>query len=139
MTRLNMGDKDTFYCHVLTKYVPHILKITYERHKLGIGIFSMEGFEYKNYTSKQVLNNRTNGKVRTNICLQSMRVLQLLFDCEYHDLEVEVKRRKKESEKRIEEYEKVQVISEQPSALAETDDNALNDAIACGVYADQVV
>ena len=64
----------------------------------------MEGFEYKNYTSKQVLNNRTNGKLRTNIVMQSLRILQLLFKCSYFNPEAEVKRRRVLNEKRIEEY-----------------------------------
>ena len=93
MTNRRSGDKETFYVHVLTRYMPKIMRETYQRHSLGVGIFSMEGFEYKNYTSKQVLNNRTNGKVSTNIVLQSMRVLQLLFGCAYVDPDAEIKRR----------------------------------------------
>ena len=83
-----------FYAHVLTRYVPSIMKDTYKRHSIGIRTFSMEGFEYKNYTSKQVLNNRTNGKLNSNICIQSMRILQLLYHYGYHDPVAEVKRRK---------------------------------------------
>ena len=71
----------------------------------GAGIFSMEGFKYKNYTSKQVLNNRTNGKVSTNIVLQSMRVLQLLFGCAYVDPDAEIKRRNILNKKMIAKYE----------------------------------
>ena len=66
----------------------------------------MEGFEYKNYTSKQVLNNRTNGKIRSNIVLQSMRVLQLSFNCSYFDPVAEMKRRKVMDERRVELYKK---------------------------------
>ena len=57
----------------------------------------MEGFEYKNYTSKQVLNNRTNGKIHTNIVLQSMQVLQLLYDCTYFDPVAEKKQNLQQS------------------------------------------
>ena len=63
-----------FYAHVLTRYVPSIMKDTYKRHSIGIRTFSMEGFEDKNYTSKQVINNRTDGRIHTNIVLQSMQV-----------------------------------------------------------------
>ena len=65
----------------------------------------MEGFEYKNYTSKQVLNNKTNGKIKSNIVLQSMRILQLLFNCAYFDPHAEMKRRKVMYEKKISAYE----------------------------------
>lgn len=105
MTNRRSGDKETFYVHVLTRYMPKIMRETYQRHSLGVGIFSMEGFEYKNYTSKQVLNNRTNGKVSTNIVLQSMRVLQLLFGCAYVDPDAEIKRRNILNKKMIAKYE----------------------------------
>ena len=81
-----------------------MLKQTYKRHNLGLGIFSMEGFEDKNYTSKQVLNNCTNGKLKTNIVIQSLRVLQLLFNCSYFNPEAELKRRRILNEKQIEKY-----------------------------------
>ena len=67
----------------------------------------MEGFEYKNYTSKQVLNNRTNGKIHTNIVLQSMRVLQLLYGCAYFDPVAEKKRRNLQQSKMITKYKKM--------------------------------
>ena len=57
--------------------MPHIMRDTYKRHKIGLDIFTMEGFEYKNYTSKQVMRSRTNG--RGIQCMQSLRVMQLLF------------------------------------------------------------
>ena len=75
MTNTSVRDEETFYVHALTNYIPGITRETYKRYKLGVEIFSMECFEYKNHTSKQVLNNRINGKIRSNIVLQSMRVL----------------------------------------------------------------
>ena len=42
------GDGETFYIHSITKYIPVIMRRTYDQHKLGVGIFTMEGFEYKN-------------------------------------------------------------------------------------------
>ena len=101
MTNRRIGDKETFYVHVLINYIPGIMRETYKRHKLGVEIFSMEGFEYKNYTSKQVLNNRMNGKIRSNIVLQSMRVFQLLFNCPYFDPVAEMKQRKVMDERRV--------------------------------------
>ena len=93
LTRQTPGDKETFYSHTLFHYMPSIMRTTYERHGLGVGIFTMEGFEYKNFSSKQVVNNRTNGRAQLNITAQSLRVLQLQFDCDVHDVEKEKKRR----------------------------------------------
>ena len=83
----------------LTCYIPQLLKQMYERHNLGLRIFFMEGFKYKNYTSKQVLNNCTNGKLKTNIIMQSLHVLQLLFDCSHINPEAELKRQRVLNEK----------------------------------------
>ena len=85
----------TFNVHVLTKYMSHILNVLYERHKLGTRIFSMEGFEYKNHTSKHILDNRTNGKLKTNVFLQSICVMNLFYHYGYHEPSVEVKQRGK--------------------------------------------
>ena len=68
---------ETFYLHNLKHYMPHIMRYTYENHGVGPAIFTMEGFEYKNYTSKQVMRCWTNG--RGIQCMQSLRVMQLLY------------------------------------------------------------
>jgi hypothetical protein len=81
------------------------MKTTYIHNKLGIGIFTMEGFEYKNYTSKQVLNSRTNGWHQKNITKQSLRVLQLTYKCGYHNTQHEIKRRRLDMDVSIGEYE----------------------------------
>ena len=38
------GNQETFYMHVMRFYIPEIVKITYDRHRLGVGIFNMQGF-----------------------------------------------------------------------------------------------
>ena len=45
LTRLTPGDSETFYQHVVCFYMLDIAKITFERHGLGVGIFTMQGFE----------------------------------------------------------------------------------------------
>ena len=35
---------------------------TWKKYKLGVGIFTMEGFERRNIESKQVVRNHTNKK-----------------------------------------------------------------------------
>lgn len=86
------SSSETFYLHTLRFYLPHIMEVTYARHKLGPGIFTMEGFEYKNYTSKQVMRTRTNG--RGVQCTQSLKTLQMLFAHSHHDVEAELIKRK---------------------------------------------
>ena len=67
------------------------MQITYDRHILGVAIFSMEAFEYKNFTSKRIVLHWT--KRRGNICKQSLRVLQLYFQVSTHNAEAEMKER----------------------------------------------
>ena len=61
-----------------------MMKQTYIRHRLGVRVFTMEGFKYKNYSSNQAVNNRTN--MQKDIEPKS---LQLQFDCNYFDVKRE--------------------------------------------------
>ena len=97
MTCTVRGDRETFHLHTLKNYIPHFLKLTYERHQVGVAIFSMEAFEYKNFTSKRVVLHRTNRK--GNICMQSLRILQLYFKVSYHNVEEESKERERKKAK----------------------------------------
>ena len=67
-TSYNSGDEEdghgeTFYMHVLRYYAPKIMQHTFQKHGVGPGVFTMEGFEYVNYVSKMVHRTRTNKKV----------------------------------------------------------------------------
>ena len=93
MTKTDKGDSETYYLHVIYKYVPYFMQIIYSRHRLGIAIFNMEPFEFKNFTSKQVVLYRTNRK--GNICKQSLCLLQIYFKTSFHDVKAEIKQRKK--------------------------------------------
>ena len=77
MTRLMHGDGETYYLHTARWYIPKLMRITYNLQGLGIGIFTMEAFEYKNFTSKLVVLHRTNK--RGNVPKQSLKVLQLMY------------------------------------------------------------
>ena len=79
LTRLTPGDSETFYQHVVRFYMPDIAKITFERHGLGVGIFTMQGFERRNKESKNTLGRFTNGK--GNLLEQN---LKRLWDVFYH-------------------------------------------------------
>ena len=69
MTKVEKGDKETFYIHALRHYTPLHAQNTWDTYKLGVGIFTMEGFERRNLESKQVVRNHTTKK--GNITLQS--------------------------------------------------------------------
>ena len=71
--------KENFYCHVLTEYLVPIMKQTYNKYGLGIGIFSMQGMERRNKESKNCAKRFYNN--RYNICISTL--LQL-FDLFFH-------------------------------------------------------
>ena len=48
LTNHQIGDLETFYLHVLRFYIPNIAKITLQQNKLGIGVFAMQGYEWRN-------------------------------------------------------------------------------------------
>ena len=56
------GGDETFYMHCLRFYMPKLAKETLEKHKLGLGIFTMQGFERRNKESKNTLKRFCNGK-----------------------------------------------------------------------------
>ena len=53
------GD-ETFYMHCLNFYMPMIAEVTLDRHKMGLGIFTMQGFERRNKESKNTLRRFCN-------------------------------------------------------------------------------
>ena len=57
-----VGDEENLYSHVLRFYMPQFAVITLERHGMGVGIFTMQGFEHRNKESKFVFKNHTNQK-----------------------------------------------------------------------------
>ena len=66
------GNDKSFYFHVLRFYIPQIAKATFEWHGLGIGIYTMQGFERQNKESKNILHcfgttNHNNNILQNNI------------------------------------------------------------------------
>ena len=90
LTGASEGDGETFYVHTITFYMPGIIDNTYMKHKLGSGIWSMEGFEYKNAQSKRAVYTHSNR--RGNLPAQSLVHLYLIFTMGQH----EQKKKKKE-------------------------------------------
>ena len=70
LTRTIIGDCETFYTHTLRYYLPVIARLTFQDYKLGLGIYTMQGFERRNKESKNTLRRFTNGKgdvLRNNV------------------------------------------------------------------------
>ena len=84
MTRRIRGDGELFYLHIMRWYFPKMLRKVYNSHNLGIYVFTMEGFEYKNQTSKRMVKTRTNGE--GNIPKQSMQAMHMLFSGMHHNV-----------------------------------------------------
>ena len=73
----DVGDDETFYMHCLRCYIPHIAKITYEEHHLGVGIFTMQGYERRNKESKWSYTHHNNKKRK--ILTQNIHRLHDIF------------------------------------------------------------
>ena len=95
-----------------------MLKKRYQDHNLGLGIFSMEAYEYKNYTSKQVVLHRTNK--RSNVAKQILKVRKLMYKTSYYKHIDETKKQAKQTEKKVKRRRNV-------------------DANAAGIYVQQAV
>ena len=72
-----VGDDETFYFHVLRFYLPVIAKKTLKDHCLGLGIFTMQGFECRNKESKNTLRRFSNGI--GNIAIPNLKRLWDVF------------------------------------------------------------
>ena len=62
LTKSIIGDQENFYMHVLRYYIPTIVHDTWGKYELGVGIFSMQGFERRNKESKNTLKRFTKNK-----------------------------------------------------------------------------
>ena len=71
------GDLETFYLHTLRFYLPVIAEYTWDKYRLGLGVYTMQGFERRNKESKMALHRFTNKK--GNIVKQSMIRLWDIF------------------------------------------------------------
>ena len=80
LTRTSVGDDETMYMHVLRFYMNRIAVTTFNRHKLGLGIYSMQGYERRNKESKNAIrrfNNHCGNLVASN--------LRRLWDVFFHE------------------------------------------------------
>ena len=73
-----LSKNETFYMHALRFYIPVHAEITFEEHGLGIGIFSMQGFERRNKESKNAMRRSNNNKMDTKV-ITNLRKLHDVF------------------------------------------------------------
>ena len=69
---------ETFYMHTLRFYLPRICDITYKRHGVGLGIFTMQGFERRNKESKNCMKRFSN--MNGNISKNNLKRLYDVFE-----------------------------------------------------------
>ena len=71
MSFLKSSDDESFYLHCLRFYTPKMAKITFERHGLGLGIFTMQGFERRNKESKNLIRRSSSGNRKKETMLNN--------------------------------------------------------------------
>ena len=71
-------DDKTFYMHCLRFYLPQKAKETIEEFNVGLGVFTMQGFEQRNKESKNALKRFSNCK--GNICISNVKRLFNVFE-----------------------------------------------------------
>ena len=71
------GDDEKFYLHCLRFYLPRIAQKIYNENHLGLGIFTMQGFERRNKESKNVFKRFRNE--RENVLVSNMKRLYDVF------------------------------------------------------------
>ena len=71
---------ESFYMHCLRFYMPKIAEITLERHKLGVGIFTMQGFERRNKESKNTIKRfSTSQRKSKSLMNNNLKRLLMVF------------------------------------------------------------
>ena len=78
LTKNNVGDLETFYMHTLRFYMHPIAQETYAFHGLGLGVFTMQGFERRNKESKNTLRRFSNH--RGNVVVPNMKRVFDIFE-----------------------------------------------------------
>ena len=75
------GDDETFYMHVLRYYIIMIARKIFRKHTLGVGIYTMQGYERRNKESKNTLRRFNNNK--GNIVATNLKRLWDIFHYEH--------------------------------------------------------
>ena len=75
---IKKGDQETFYTHCLRYYMPKIAKQTWDEHKRGLGVYTMQGFERRNKESKNTLKRFNN--MKGNILVSNLKRIFDVFE-----------------------------------------------------------
>ena len=59
LTKKETGEDKTFYFHSLRYYLPKIVQDAWTKHSVGIGMFTMQGYERRNKESKACCKDST--------------------------------------------------------------------------------
>ena len=78
----DVGNNETFYFHTVRYYLPVIARENWDNFELGLGVFSMQGFERRNKESKCAMHNYSNNK--GNIVVHNLARLWDVFDHGFH-------------------------------------------------------
>ena len=84
------GHGKTLYMQVLRYYISKIMLNAFQKHGVGPGVFTMEGFEHVNYVIKMVHQTCTNKKGNTTsqaLLVLALLVLAMMFVHQDHDVE----------------------------------------------------
>ena len=84
------GQMETAYMHILRFHIARFARITFKRHGLGVGVFTLQGYERRNKESKIIFANHTNS--RGNVCLSTMKGLNNRFESPLTELSKKKKR-----------------------------------------------
>ena len=52
LTKVEVGDQETYYLHALWCYIPNMAEDTWTTHKCGICVFTMQGYERRKKSLK---------------------------------------------------------------------------------------
>ena len=84
LTKKQIGDDETFYLHCLRYYLPKIVTETFNENNLGIGVFTMQGFERRNKESKNTLKRFSNNN--GNIVVSNLKRLYDVYKNDHNKI-----------------------------------------------------
>ena len=88
------GGTESVYLYLLQFNIAQHARITYNRHKVGIGIFNLQAYERQNRHSKNQFVKHCN--MKGNVCVQVMTQLHRIYDI--LDIPNEKRKRKKQQQ-----------------------------------------
>ena len=75
LTKVEPGDDETYYLHALRYYIPRFARQTWDNHRCGVGVFTMQVFKRCNKESKTIIRKSSNNKQK-----KLAQILKRLWD-----------------------------------------------------------